>query len=171
MSTTNPGPTRRYCDIVMKGGITSGVVYPPAVVALSKKFSFRNIGGTSAGAIAAAVTAAAEFGHQHNAGGFARLASLPTDLGASDSEGGDSLLLRLFRPQQQTNALFRILVASLGNKRFKVIRILLAAIQNFIGWALIGAIPGLVFGFLAICCAKGMFFGVSVGFGVILIVL
>ncbi len=137
--STDPGPTLRYCDIVMKGGITSGVVYPPAVVALSKKFSFRNIGGTSAGAIAAAVTAAAEFGRQNNAEGFSRLASLPTDLGAPVSKGGDSLLLSLFRPQKQTNALFRILVAGLGNKRFKPIKILLAAIRNFIGWALLGA--------------------------------
>ena len=42
------------CDIVMKGGITSGVVYPLAAVELSTKYRFVNIGGTSAGAIAAA---------------------------------------------------------------------------------------------------------------------
>src|SRR5262249_62316943 len=42
------------CDIVMKGGITSGVVYPLALVELSTKFRFSNIGGTSAGAMAAA---------------------------------------------------------------------------------------------------------------------
>jgi predicted acylesterase/phospholipase RssA len=141
------------------------------VVALSKKFSFRNIGGTSAGAIAAAVTAAAEFGRQHNVEGFSRLASLPTDLGTPVSQGGDSLLLSLFRPQKQTNALFRVLVAGLGNKRFKAIKILLAAIRNFIGWALIGAIPGLVFSYLAICCATGIFLGVSLVLGVILIIL
>ena len=169
--STNPPPPLRYCDIVMKGGITSGVVYPPAIVALSKKFSFRNIGGTSAGAIAAAVTAAAEFGRQHNAEGFSRLATLPTDLGATVSNGGDSLLLSLFRPQKQTNALFRILVASLGNKRFKLLKIFLAAIQNFIGWALIGAIPGLVFSYLCIFLATGVFFGVSLVVGLILIIL
>jgi len=155
----------------MKGGITSGVVYPPAVVALSKKFSFRNIGGTSAGAIAAAVTAAAEFGRQHNADGFSRLASLPTDLGTPVSKGGDSLLLSLFQPQKQTNALFRIVVASLGNKRFKSIKIILAAIRNFIGWALLGALPGLVFTFLAVLYASGLFFGVSLVVGVVLIIL
>lgn len=161
----------RYCDIVMKGGITSGVVYPPAVVELAKTYSFRNIGGTSAGAIAAAVTAAAEYGRQHNGPGFSRLESLPTDLGDPVSPGGDSLLLSLFRPQKQTNALFRILVASLGNKRCKPITILLAAIRNFMGWALLGAIPGLVFSYLAICCATGFFRGVSVLGGVILIIL
>ena len=49
------------CDLVMKGGVTSGLVYPPAVFELSKKYRFRNIGGTSAGAVAAALTAAAEY--------------------------------------------------------------------------------------------------------------
>lgn len=49
------------CDIVMKGGITSGIVYPPALLRIAQRFSLKSIGGTSAGAIAAAVAAAAEF--------------------------------------------------------------------------------------------------------------
>lgn len=169
--STDPGPTLRNCDIVMKGGITSGVVYPPAVVELSKKFCFRNIGGTSAGAIAAAVTAAAEFGRQRDPAAFSRLAQLPTDLGTPVSKGGDSLLLSLFRPQRQTNALFRVLIAGLGNKSFKFARIVLAAIRNFVGWALIGSIPGFLLSYLAICCAKGVFLWVSFTCGVILMAL
>jgi hypothetical protein len=43
----------KKCDLVMKGGITSGIVYPGAVLELSKEYEFANIGGTSAGAIAA----------------------------------------------------------------------------------------------------------------------
>ena len=58
----------RSCDLVMKGGITSGVVYPKAIVQLSRTYRFRNIGGTSAGAIAAVITAAAEYGRAD--GGF-----------------------------------------------------------------------------------------------------
>lgn len=54
-------PTDRFCDIVMKGGITSGIVYPPAIAKLAKNYRFKNIGGTSAGAIAAAAAAAAEY--------------------------------------------------------------------------------------------------------------
>jgi predicted acylesterase/phospholipase RssA len=50
-------PKDRFCDLVMKGGITSGVVYPPAIFALAGQYRFKNIGGTSAGAIAAAITA------------------------------------------------------------------------------------------------------------------
>ena len=52
----------KFCDIVMKGGITSGIVYPTAVAKLAAHWSFKNIGGTSAGAIAAAATAAAQYG-------------------------------------------------------------------------------------------------------------
>ena len=54
-------PTDRFCDLVMKGGIASGVVYPKAIAELSHHYRFQSIGGTSAGAIAAAVTAAAEY--------------------------------------------------------------------------------------------------------------
>ncbi len=44
---------RRHCDVVMKGGITSGIVYPPAVCELAQDYRFECVGGTSAGAIAA----------------------------------------------------------------------------------------------------------------------
>jgi predicted acylesterase/phospholipase RssA len=42
----------------MKGGITSGVVYPLVLVSLAKDYCFSSIGGTSAGAMAAAAAAA-----------------------------------------------------------------------------------------------------------------
>lgn len=45
---------KKACDIVMKGGITSGVVYPEAVGQLADTYEFRNIGGASAGAISCA---------------------------------------------------------------------------------------------------------------------
>ncbi len=62
MSTNPNPPPEKLCDLVMKGGITSGVVYPLAAYELSKAFRFKNIDGTSAGAIAAVATAAAELG-------------------------------------------------------------------------------------------------------------
>ena len=52
------------CDLIMKGGITSGIVYPLAITEIAKAFRLRSIGGTSAGAIAAAAAAAAELGRQ-----------------------------------------------------------------------------------------------------------
>ncbi len=54
------------CDVVMKGGVTSGIVYPSAILRIAQRFTLKNIGGTSAGAIAAAVAAAAEYRRQSN---------------------------------------------------------------------------------------------------------
>lgn len=53
---------RHSVDLTMRGGATSGVVYPLAVCEIATKFRIRNVGGASAGAIAAAATAAAELG-------------------------------------------------------------------------------------------------------------
>ncbi|MFL6121310.1 hypothetical protein [Actinophytocola sp.] len=53
---------RHSVDLTMRGGATSGVVYPLAVCEIATKFRVRNVGGASAGAIAAAATAAAELG-------------------------------------------------------------------------------------------------------------
>jgi hypothetical protein len=46
MPETRVSP-KKSCDLVMKGGITSGVVYPMAVVELAKEYRFECIGGTS----------------------------------------------------------------------------------------------------------------------------
>lgn len=56
---TYPDNPPLECDIVMKGGITSGVIYPRAVCRLAKTYRLRSVGGSSAGAIAAAGAAAA----------------------------------------------------------------------------------------------------------------
>lgn len=101
----------KKCDVVMKGGITSGIVYPGAVCELAKEYQFANIGGTSAGAIAAALTAAAEYARKSGrGGGFARLASLPQWL-AGTTSGGGSRLLSLFQPSDETAPLFALATA------------------------------------------------------------
>ena len=86
----------------MKGGVTSGIVYPAAVRVLADHFRFVNIGGTSAGAIAASLTAAAEYRRWNGGGmaGFERLARVPIEL----SERG--ALFGLFRPNPRTRKLF-----------------------------------------------------------------
>src|SRR4051812_29762164 len=60
---------RKQCDLIMKGGITSGVVYPEAVLELHQDYDFKCIGGASAGAIAAAATAAAQYAEATAANG------------------------------------------------------------------------------------------------------
>src|SRR5215468_3488739 len=100
----------RKCDIVMKGGITSGIVYPRAVTRLAREYRFQSIGGTSAGAIAAAVTAAAEYSRSKGTIVFDKLNDIPQWLGQSSS-GGKSNLLNLFHPQSEAKGLFRIALA------------------------------------------------------------
>ncbi len=109
-----PAPEDRFCDLVMKGGVTSGVVYPPAICALAKVYRLKNIGGTSAGAIAAVVTAAAEYRRRRTGtmDGFALLDALPSELG--QAERGKTRLLRLFQPDRPCRRLFRILIGSLN---------------------------------------------------------
>jgi predicted acylesterase/phospholipase RssA len=92
----------------MKGGVTSGVVYPAAVLALKDRYRFVSIGGASAGAIAAAVTAAAEYARDDAApaaDGFARLAEVRTEL----QQPG--LLPRLFQPTKETRPALDLLLA------------------------------------------------------------
>jgi predicted acylesterase/phospholipase RssA len=98
----------QYCDLVMKGGITSAVVYPLAVVELARQYHFKNIGGTSAGAIAASATAAAEYRRRHgSAAGFEALQRLPELLAS------DQFLFSLFQPDRTTRPLFGIALSLL----------------------------------------------------------
>lgn len=88
----------RECDLVLKGGVTSGVVYPSAIAAIAARFTLRNIGGASAGAIAAAVAAAAEFRRRRDPASdpFAELRGLAAELAEGDN------LQRLFTPSPRT---------------------------------------------------------------------
>jgi predicted acylesterase/phospholipase RssA len=127
-------PTKE-CDIIMKGGITSGVVYPRAVTELARTYRLRNVGGTSAGAIAAALAAAAE--HGRLSGGFEKLRELPEFL-AND-------LTSLFQPAPHARPAFEILLAGIspGGKVKKALA-MLGKLIRFHGLAfLIGAALGL----------------------------
>jgi predicted acylesterase/phospholipase RssA len=131
----------------MKGGITSGVVYPAAVAEIAKDFVFKNVGGTSAGAIAAALTAAAERRRamDGSTAGFERLAAVPDWLASDDH------LFTLFAPNAATRALFRTVVGLFGRPRF---RPQLAAKWSGLVWAFpvasaLGAVPGAIFALTA----------------------
>jgi predicted acylesterase/phospholipase RssA len=141
--TQNHQTPARECDVVMKGGITSGIVYPLAIAELATGFRLRNIGGTSAGAIAAAAAAAAEVGRR--SGGFERLATLPARLG--ERAGKTTLLQRLFQPQPTTKATFDTLTAPVftgGSRSAKGRAAFRTALVRHPLPALIGLIPGVV---------------------------
>lgn len=110
-STDAHSVTRLECDIVMAGGVTSGIVYPGAVAAIARRFVFRSIGGTSVGALAAAVTAAAEFGRQtkKNPASFDALAGLHEELATKMSDG-HTRLFHLFTANRGTAALLAIVL-------------------------------------------------------------
>src|SRR5581483_1167641 len=91
-------PPMQECDLIMKGGITSGIVYPPAILRLQERYRFRNVGGASAGAIAAAFAAAAEYGRDR--GGFEKLEARRRELSTG------TFLRDLFQPTARTGPLF-----------------------------------------------------------------
>jgi predicted acylesterase/phospholipase RssA len=129
-----------FCDLVMKGGITSGVVYPLAICEIAKKRQLKSIGGTSAGAIAAAAAAAAEYGRQHQQGsGFVGMSELPSFL-----EGN---LLGLFQATPSTEPLFELFIKLLSSESqsSKLMQVALTVINHFKACFLIGASPGLIF--------------------------
>ncbi|WP_170327988.1 patatin-like phospholipase family protein [Ruegeria arenilitoris] len=91
------------CDLIMKGGVTSGVVYPFAITEIAGSYRLRNIGGTSAGAIAATIAGAAEYRRQTGGGneGFGDIEEIASELGKD--------LGSLFQPTPELKQPFEIL--------------------------------------------------------------
>jgi Patatin-like phospholipase len=139
------------CDLIMKGGITSGVVYPQAACRLATRYRLKQVGGASAGAIAAALAGAAEYHRQHSKGsdadhdlnaeraGFVRLAAIPTDLGANLGE--------LFQPVRATRPAHSVLMAAVAPGRSKAFRAV-AAVGRLVVAAPIAFLLTLAFTFV-----------------------
>ncbi|WP_308195673.1 patatin-like phospholipase family protein [Dactylosporangium sp. AC04546] len=139
---------RRSVDLAMRGGTTSGVVYPLAVCEIARQYRVRNVGGASAGAIAAAATAAAELGRSgrmlapgrvtdarysklsdedrragHVRSGFAGLSDLIAWLSQTDRDNGDLYrLAQLFRagPETRDRRVFAVIVAVMRQRLWAV---------------------------------------------------
>lgn len=133
------------CDVIMKGGITSGVVYPLALARFARTYRLRRLGGASAGAIGAAFGAAAEHGRQSPApeAGIHGLTCIPDQL-------KNGALANLFQPQAATRPLKRLLLAATGHERsgpatIGAARVGAIAAALVAGWpwaAALGALPG-----------------------------
>lgn len=102
VTSARPG---KGCDVVMKGGITSGVVYPAAIDVVKDEYRLCNVGGTSAGAIAAAAAAAAEYGRERPGGGFDALTAL------SDELAQDGFIQTLFHPSRPARPYLRLMLS------------------------------------------------------------
>jgi predicted acylesterase/phospholipase RssA len=139
--TDYPAQPRLDCDVIMKGGITSGVICPRAMCELARTYRLRSVGGASAGAIAAAAAAAAEYGRTSR--GFDKLEDLPDEIG-KPAEIGGSVLFRLFQPTARTKGLFRVATAGLGKRKaMRTIGIALAVVRSFAIAVVLGAAPGI----------------------------
>lgn len=146
MNTQPADATQPLCDLVMKGGITSGVVYPTLIAQLARVYRFKNIGGTSAGAIAAAGCAAAEHGRLsgQNPEGFSQLERLPDELKQRQGDG-HSMLFHLFQPAEPVRKHFAVLVSMLNASPLDAAgRALLAMVLQFWGFTLIGLVLALL---------------------------
>jgi predicted acylesterase/phospholipase RssA len=133
----------------MKGGVTSGIAYPLAVCSLAEKYRFVNIGGTSAGAIAAAITAAAEYRRAHgDVRGFAEdVKGLPHEL-ARRLPDGSTRLLSLFQPNPSTRSIFSALLNVVkGRGLTKVFRSLQAIVTMVpkVSWLSVLILAGALF--------------------------
>jgi Patatin-like phospholipase len=148
METPVTAASKLECDLVMKGGITSGVIYPRLVSTLAEVYDFRSIGGTSAGAIAAGATAAAQLGVLCGRApdAFAELGALPDLLGGPARGAGGSMLFNLFQPRPEFRRHFALLTSALNarSKALMGLRIAWAAVWRFPIGALLGAVPGVL---------------------------
>ena len=107
-------PPERFCDLVLTGGVASGVVYPWAIIEIAREFRFREIGGTSVGAMAAALAAASEYGRSTGIDApFEALRRTPAGLGEGLPDGR-TRMLSLFQANAHGKRLIR-LWGRLGN--------------------------------------------------------
>jgi predicted acylesterase/phospholipase RssA len=110
-------PLDRFCDVVLDGGVINGVVYPGFLIEIARKFRFRSLGGTSVGAIAAALAAACEYNRRFGSdNGFNEgLAKMPGELADWIDESKQITRIRsLFQPHKDVKPLFDYLVDVLG---------------------------------------------------------
>jgi hypothetical protein len=123
------------CDAIMKGGVTSGIVYPYAILEIATRYRFRSLGGTSAGAIAAAFAAAAEYSRsvRNDSAGFVRLQRYCDEL--------PSILLGLFQPDAEFEPALRIARRAATDGTLGVIGHIATRV---LGLAVVGAIIALL---------------------------
>jgi predicted acylesterase/phospholipase RssA len=131
---------RAPCDLVLKGGAASGFVYSGTIVELAKSYRFQAIGGTSAGAGAAGVAAAAEYGRRSGnpeAWGIAGIEHVP-EWAAERTANGWTRLKHLFGPDPATARLYEVVSAPFTATEGQAGKAISAALRGYWQWALLG---------------------------------
>lgn len=108
---------------------------PLALQRLGRTYRIRSIGGTSAGAIAAAIGAAAEHGRPD--GGMDKLGAIPARL-------ADGRLVKLLQPQPTTRSLMRLMLTATAHGQSplrKISSVLGAIVSSHAVAAVFGGIP------------------------------
>jgi predicted acylesterase/phospholipase RssA len=128
----------RYCDYVIKGGTAQAIVQLAAAIEMAKRFRFRNVGGSSMGAITASLVAAAECrrARDDSTEGFTHLNEI---LGYLSEEGS---LLKLFTPNRRTRQVAKTVFAAFSARRPLILARLAQPILAAPGVAALGALPG-----------------------------
>lgn len=146
----SPAQPDRECNLIMEGGVTSGIIYPPAIVELARAYRLRKLGGTSAGAIAAACAAAAELGRlRGRPQSFSDLEALAHSLASRPAgrKDGPTQLQLLFQPQDTTRGLFDAAFAlqrARGRLPAALLGVARTVLPRHAGAAALGALPGLI---------------------------
>ena len=106
----------KSCDLVMKGGLTSGIVYSTAIPQLASQYRLKNIGGTSAGAIGAIIASSAEYRRQKDGTpqGFIETEALSEELANN--------LSAIFQPSHGLKSLYNALFNGIGKSTFAKIK-------------------------------------------------
>lgn len=141
-------PLDQYCDLVLKGGVVDGVIYPGVLVELARHYRFQSIAGTSVGAIAASLAAASEYARRFGSDdGFNEvLRKIPEELAEFPNPDQPETKLRtLFQTEKSLNRLFKLFVEVASVPMAKVVGTFLRTLwSSYRGIFVAGFVSGFI---------------------------
>jgi predicted acylesterase/phospholipase RssA len=140
-------PLDQFCDLVLKGGVVDGVIYPGVLIELARRYRFQSLAGTSVGAIAAGLAAACEYSRRFgsNSGFDDVLRKVPDELAKeSAQQPGNTVIRSLFQTSPKLERLFGVVVDTLSVPGPELAKELFQSLwrhywEVLVTWFLIGA--------------------------------